>query len=285
MMILVTGATGQLGALVIEKLLKKIPADKIVAVGRNIEKLNGLKSRGVQVRTMDYDNLESVDAAFLGVEKVVLISSSEIGKRFSQHQNVIEVARHKQVKHLVYTSLLKADRAYMSLKDEHVLTEKLIVASKIPYSVLRNSWYLENYESTIQSALAYGVVLGSAGEGRVSAASRSDYASAIIEVITSTNKHQNKIYELAGESSFSLSDLASRVSALSNKPVVYKNIPEEAYQKELLGFGLPEPVASMLANADVGISKGDLFWEGNDLSNLTNEKTLSLDEYISKFLN
>ena len=284
-MILVTGATGQLGALVIEKLLKKIPADKIVAVGRNIEKLNGLKSRGVQVRTMDYDNLESVDAAFLGVEKVVLISSSEIGKRFSQHQNVIEVARHKQVKHLVYTSLLKADRAYMSLKDEHVLTEKLIVASKIPYSVLRNSWYLENYESTIQSALAYGVVLGSAGEGRVSAASRSDYASAIIEVITSTNKHQNKIYELAGESSFSLSDLASRVSALSNKPVVYKNIPEEAYQKELLGFGLPEPVASMLANADVGISKGDLFWEGNDLSNLTNEKTLSLDEYISKFLN
>jgi NAD(P)H dehydrogenase (quinone) len=285
MMILVTGATGQLGALVIEKLLKKIPADKIVAVGRNIEKLNGFKSRGVQVRTLDYDNLESVDAAFLGVEKVVLISSSEIGKRFSQHQNVIEVARHKQVKHLVYTSLLKADRAYMSLKDEHVLTEKLIVASKIPCSVLRNSWYLENYESTIQSALAYGVVLGSAGEGRVSAASRSDYASAIVEVITSTSKHQNKIYELAGESSFSLSDLASRVSALSNKPVVYKNLPEEAYQKELLGFGLPEPVASMLANADVGISKGDLFWEGNDLSNLTNEKTLSLDEYISKFLN
>ncbi len=283
-MILVTGATGHLGTLVIEKLLKKVSAEKIIAVGRNTEKLNGFKERGVQVRSMDYDNLESVDAAFLGVEKVVLISSSELGKRFSQHQNVIEVARHKRIKHLVYTSLLKADRAYMGLKGEHVQTEELLLDSKIPYTVLRNSWYLENYESAIQSALAYGVVLGSAGDGRVSAASRADYANAIVEVITSPDKHKNKIYELAGESSFSLADLASRISALSNKPVVYKNLPEEAYQKELLGFGLPPAVASMLADADVGISKGDLFWEGNDLRNLTNQKTLSLDEYITKFL-
>ena len=272
-MIAVTGATGHLGRLAIESLLERgVPADQIVAIARSAEKARGLADRGVQVRLADYSRPEELAAALQGVDKLLLISASEVGQRLAQHRNILAAARQAGVKLIAYTSILHADTSRMQLAGEHRATEELIRASGIPFVLLRNGWYLENYTDNLAPALEHGALLGSAGEGRVSAAARADFAEAAAVVVTEDG-HANRVYELAGDEAFTLSELADIISRESGKPVEYRDLPEEEYAKILLSFGLPEPLARALADSDTGITRGELEDGSGDLRRLIGRPT------------
>lgn len=282
-MIVVTGATGHLGQLVIEELLKTIKSQEIIALARDPEKAKNLSEKGVNVRKADYNNLESLKNAFKGANKILLISSSEVGQRLSQHQKVIEAAKEIKPELFVYTSILKVEESPLALAQEHLATEKLIKESGLSYTILRNGWYLENYTDAIINGVKYGAILGSAKEGRVSAATRKDYAQAAAKVLTTTG-HMNKIYELAGSHSFNLTELANKISALSGKPVSYENMPENAYAEALIKVGLPEGLAKVLADSDVGMSRNGLFSDRKDLANLIGRETTTLESFIKQIL-
>jgi NAD(P)H dehydrogenase (quinone) len=259
-MIVVTGATGQLGRLVIASLLTKVPASQIVAAVRNVKKAQDLAALGVQVRQADYNQPASWDAALQGADKVLLISSSEIGQRAKQHQAVIDAAKRAGVKLLAYTSLLHADTSVLGLAGEHKDTEAYIRASGVPFVLLRNGWYTENYAMGIPAALSLGAVYGCAGDGRISSAARADYAEAAAVVLTAANQ-AGKTYELAGV-----------------------NLPEAEYKKALLGAGLPEFLAELLANSDTGVSKGALFDDGHQLSKLIGKPTTAMAAVVKATL-
>lgn len=279
-MIVITGATGQLGRQVITALLKKIPANKIVAAVRNIEKAQDLAVLGVKVRFADYNQPDSWDAALQGAEKVLLISSSEIGQRAPQHQAVIDAASRAKVKQLVYTSVLHAPSSTLALAAEHQVTEAAILASGLPYTMLRNGWYTENYAMAAAAATAQGAVYGCAGDGRISSASRKDYAEAAAVVLTGEN-HINQTYELAGDNAFTMTEFAATLERLHGKAIQYVNLPEEAYKTALVGVGLPEPFAALLADADTGIANGQLFEGGKQLSQLIDRPTETLEATFS----
>jgi NAD(P)H dehydrogenase (quinone) len=279
-MIVVTGATGQLGRLVIASLLKKIPAAGIVAAVRNVEKAQDLAALGVQVRQADYNRPESWDAALQGAGKVLLISSSEIGQRVAQHRNVIDAARRAGVKLLAYTSVLHADTSVLGLAGEHRETETSIRASGVPFVLLRNGWYTENYAMGIPTALSLSAVYGCAGDGRISSAARADYAEAAATVLTTDNQ-AGKLYELAGDSAYTLSEFAAEISRQAGRAIGYVNLPEAEYRKALLGAGLPEFLAELLANSDTGVSKGALFDDGRQLSKLIGRPTTPLAEVVA----
>ncbi|MDP1633160.1 MAG: SDR family oxidoreductase [Gallionellaceae bacterium] len=274
-MIAITGATGQLGHLVIAALLKKVPASNIVAAVRNVEKAKDLAALGVQVRHADYDQPETWDAALKDADKVLLISSSEIGKRAKQHQSVIDAARRTGVKLLAYTSVLHADTSVLGLAAEHRATEFAIRASGVPHVLLRHGWYTENYAMGIPTALKLGAVYGCAGDGRVSSATRADYAEADVAALTAENQ-AGKVYELAGDSAYTLTEFAAEISRQSGKDIGYVNLPEAKYKKALLGAGLPEPLAALLADSDTGVSKGGLFDDGHQLSKFIGRPTTPL---------
>lgn len=266
-MIAVTGATGHLGRLVIENLLERgVAAGEIVALARSPEKARDLAARGVQVRAADYTQPDTLTAALQGVEKLLLVSANELGQRAAQHRNVVDAARGAGVGLLAYTSILNADTSGMQLAAEHNASEEIIRASGIPFVLLRNGWYLENYTGNLASTLEHGALLGSADEGRVSAASRADYAAAAAEVLTGSG-HENQTYELGGDA-FTLPELAETISRESGRPVEYKNLPEEAFAGVLASFGLPEPFARMLADSDRGIARGELSTDRDDLRRL-----------------
>lgn len=274
-MIVITGATGQLGHLVIKALLKKVPASTIVAAVRNVEKARDIAALGVQVRQADYNQPASWDAALKGADRVLLISSSEVGQRAKQHQAVIDAAKRAGVKLLAYTSILHADTSPLGLAAEHRETEKMIRASGVPYILLRHSWYTENYTAGIPNALAHGAVYGCAGGGRISSATRADYAEADVAVLTADNQ-AGKIYELAGDTSYTLTELAAEISQQSGKNIGYVNLTEAEYKNVLIKAGLPEPVAVLLSDSDTGVSKGGLFDEGHQLSKLIGRPTTPL---------
>ncbi len=278
-MIVVTGATGQLGRLVIASLLKKVPAAQIVAAVRNVEKAADLKGLGVQVRQADYNQPASWDAALQGADKVLLISSSEIGQRAQQHQAVIDAAKRAGVKLLAYTSVLRADTSVLGLADEHKATEVAIRASGVPYVFLRHGWYTENYAMGIPTALNLGAVYGCAGDGRISSATRADYAAADAAVLT-TEGQAGKVYELAGDTSYTLTEFAAEIAKQSGKAIHYVNLPEADYKQALLGAGLPEPLAALLADSDTGVSKGALFDDGKQLSTLIGRATTPLSAVV-----
>lgn len=274
-MIVVTGATGQLGHLVIAALLKKVPATQIVAAVRNVEKAKDLAALGVQVRHADYDQPASWDVALKGADKVLLISSSEIGQRARQHKAVIDAAKRAGVKLLAYTSVLHADTSVLGLAGEHKETEAYIRASGVPAVLLRHGWYTENYTMGVPTALKLGAVYGCAGEGRISSATRADYAEADVAALTAENQ-AGKVYELAGDTAYTLTELAAEISRQSGKAIGYVNLPEAEYKKALLGAGLPEPLAALLADSDTGVSKGALFDDGKQLSKLIGRATTPL---------
>lgn len=283
-MIIVTGASGQLGQLVIAELLKKTAPQNIVAAIRDPSKAKNLAELGVNIRVADYSKPETLDITFADAKKILLISSSEIGKRESQHKAVIEAAKKvKGLELFAYTSILKSDVATMKLAGEHVATEKLIKEANLPSVILRNGWYSENYLDTVKGAILNGAIYGSALDGKISSASRADYALAAAVVLTS-EKQTGKIYELAGDNSFTLTELAKIVSEISGKNIIYKNLSESEYQKLLVQVGLPEAYASLFANSDIGISKGDLFSEKRDLSNLIKRETTTIESTIRENL-
>lgn len=278
-MIAVTGVSGLLGRLVVEALLQNVEAKNLLAIVRTPSKVNDLAERGVQVRGADYSDRAAMLQALAGVEKLLLISSSEVGQRAAQHRNVIEAAQAAGVKLIAYTSLLHADTSPLSLAGEHIETEKMLKASGIPYVLLRNGWYTENYIASVPPALQHGVFIGSAAEGKIASAARADYAAAAAKVLTLDNQG-GKVYELAGDRGWTLSELAAEVSKQSGKNVVYQNLSEADFKAALLGVGLPEGLAAMLANSDIGASKGGLFDDGKQLSKLIGRPTTPLEESI-----
>nr|MBL8411179.1 SDR family oxidoreductase [Dechloromonas sp.] len=278
-MIVVTGASGQLGRLVIEALLNKLPAGDIVAAVRNPEKVADLAARGVQVRLADYDQPASLAGAFKGADKLLLISANEVGRRVPQHRAVIDAAKAAGVGLLAYTSILHADTSPLPLAAEHLETESLIRASGLPEVILRNGWYTENYTAGIPTALQYGVVLGSAGQGRIASAARADYAEATAAVLTRDDQ-AGSIYELAGDESYTLGEFADEIARQSGKAVAYQDLPESEFKAALLGAGLPEFVAALLAESDVGAAKGGLLDDGRQLSALIGRPTTPLAEMV-----
>ncbi|MCM2504725.1 SDR family oxidoreductase [Aureimonas altamirensis] len=280
MTIAVTGATGHLGRIVIAKLKAKVPAADIVALVRSPEKAADL---GVAARAADYARPETLEAALVGVDTLLLISSSEVGQRAVQHSNVIEAARSVGVKRIVYTSLLHADTSPLSLAEEHRQTEAALKASGIGYTILRNGWYSENYTGSIAGALAGGALIGSAGDGKISSAPRLDYAEAAVAVLTSEG-HEGKTYELAGDTAWTLTDLAAEISRQTGKDIPYKNLPEAEYATVLAGFGLPQALAASIAGWDVGASQDALFDDVKQLSKLIGRPTTPLSASVSDAL-
>lgn len=279
-MILVTGATGKLGRHVIEGLLKKVPAGQVIAGVREPRKAAELAARGVQVREVDYNRPETLSSAFQGVTRVLLISSNEMGQRLAQHGAVVKAARAAGVRLLAYTSILHAEGSGLLLAREHLATEKLIRDSGVPFVFLRNGWYFENYTENLAPALQHGAILGSSGEGRVAAASREDYAAAAVEVLTGSG-HENRAYELAGDTAFSLPELASEVSRQVGRPIVYKDLPAAQYQGVLEQVGLPGAMANMLADSSEGVGRGELNDASGDLRRLIGRPTHQLADAVS----
>lgn len=284
-MIAVTGATGQLGRMVVERLLDKVPAPQVLALARDPNKASGLAARGVQVREADYDRPQTLERALAGVDQLLLVSSSELGKRARQHAAVIDAARRAGVRLIAYTSVLHADASPLGLAEEHRQTEAALAASGVPYVLLRNGWYAENYMLGIPAALQYGVVMGSAGEGRISSASRADYADAAAAVLTSGDAQAGRVYELAGGSQFTLAQFAAELARQSGKPVAYQDLPEAEYKAVLLGAGLPEPVAQLLADSDAAAAKGALLGTEPDLERLIGRPAATLQQAVAAALN
>lgn len=280
MTIAVTGATGQLGRLVIEKLKTKGVETGIVALARSPEKAADL---GVAVRPFDYDQPDDLPAALEGVEVLLLISSSEVGRRFAQHSKVIDAAKKAGVGRLVYTSILRADTSELSLAEEHKQTEAYLKASGLTHTILRNGWYFENYAGSVAAALEHGAVAGSAGEGRIAAATRADYAEAAVAALT-TAEHENKTYELAGSNPFTLADLAREISEQTGKQVPFNNLPVADYAKLLEGAGLPKPVAEMFAAMEEPIARGALAGDDVDFKALVGRSTASLKDAVATML-
>ena len=274
-MIVVTGATGQLGHLVIAALLKKVPAATIVAAVRNVEKAKDIAALGVKVRYADYNLPSTWDDALKGAGRVLLISSSELGQRAIQHRTVIDGAKRARVNLLAYTSILHADTSPLGLAAEHRETEAILRESGVPFVLLRHSWYTENYTTGVRAALARGAVFGCAGDGRISSATRADYAEADVAALMA-EKQAGRIYELAGDTSYTLAELAAEISRQAGKDIRYMNLSEVEYKHVLIKAGLPAPVAALLADSDTGVSKGGLFDDGHQLSKLIGRPTTPL---------
>ena len=283
-MIAVTGATGQLGRLVIDALLEKVPAASVAALVRDPAKAADLAARGVTLRQADYAQPETLFPALEGVDTLLLISSSEVGQRAPQHQAVIDAAAAAGVGLIAYTSILHADSSPLALAEEHRATEAALAASGLDHVLLRNGWYSENYAGSVPTAAEHGAVIGAAGEGRISAAARADYAAAAAAVLADPAAHAGKTYELAGDTAFTLADLAAEIARQSGKPVTYQDMPQAAYAEALKGFGLPGPFAEILADSDVGASRGGLFDDSHALSALIGRPTTPMSEMVKSAL-
>ena len=277
-LIAVGAASGQLGHLVVEALKRRVPVESIIALARTPTKVSGL---GVSVKPGDYSDVEEMHKALTGVDSFLLISSNDILQRVPQHANAIEAAKRAGVKHLVYTSLLHADSSPLLLAEDHRKTEALIKSSGIHYTILRNGWYTENQTAGLGAAIAHGAVIGSAGNGKFSAAARADFAEAAAVVLSSSG-HDNCTYELAGDDSYTLAELAAEVSSRTGKTIVYKDLPEADYAAALASFGLPQSLAAALANCDVLAGKGALFNDKKQLSTLIRRPTTSMSTVVAQ---
>ena len=283
-LIAVTGASGQLGRLAIQFLLSRHPAARILAIARDPAKIADLAEAGVQVRQGDYDRPDTLDAALAGVERLLLVSSSEIGKRAPQHQAVIDAAIRAGVGLVAYTSLLHADTSPLGLAVEHVQTEQALQASGLPHALLRNGWYAENYTAGIAGALQHGVVLGSAGDGRLSLAARADYAEAAAIIMAGDATQAGKVYELAGDHAITLTDFAALVARKTGIPIAYQDLPQQDYRDALLSAGLPGFVADLLSDSDAGAAKGGLFDDSGTLGRLIGRATTPIEDVIASAL-
>jgi len=282
-MIVVTAATGQLGRLVIANLLKTTPAAQIIAAVRDPAKAADLAAQGVQVRRADYTDPASLDVAFAGASKVLLISSNELGNRVAQHRNAIDAAARAKVGLLAYTSVLHADRSTLGLAGEHRETEAAVRASGVPYTLLRNGWYVENHTGGLGGAVAHGALAGGAGEGRISAAARADYAEAAAVVLASSGPVE-QVYELAGDTGFTLAELAAEVSRQAGKTIPFHNLPQQDFLDMLVNVGLPAPLAELIADSDAQAAKGALYDDSRTLSKLIGHPTISLTDAVKAAL-
>src|SRR5574337_794956 len=280
MTVAITGITGHLGRLVLAKLKSAGSSRDVIGLARSPAKAAGL---GIQVREADYEQPATLARALQGIDTLLLISASELGKREHQHRNIINAASQTRVKRIVYTSLLHADTSTLNLAGEHLATERMLKGSGIPHTILRNGWYTENYTGSIAGALAGGAFLGSAGAGRISSAARADYADAAVKVLTGQD-HDGRSYELAGDSAWTLADLAAEVSRQTGKAIAYKNLPEAEYAAALQGFGVPIDFAQAIAGWDVSASQGALFDDSHELSKLIGRVTTPMSSTVAEAL-
>lgn len=283
MSIVVTAATGALGRLVVEELLERVPADRVAVVVRNGEKAADLAARGIEVRVADYDDPAALAGAFRPGDRVLLISGNEIGRRVAQHTAVIDAAKAAGVAQLAYTGILGGPEADFELAAEHTATEQAVLASGLPYTFLRNGWYHENYTRQLPTALGHGAVVASSGEGRIASAARADYAAAAAVVLTGEG-HLNAIYELSGDTAWSLAEYAAEVSAQSGKEIAYTEVPADEHLKILTGAGVPEGFAAIIVDVDAAIARGRLAGTGGDLARLIGRPTTPVAEAIGAAL-
>ncbi|MBZ9711933.1 SDR family oxidoreductase [Deinococcus multiflagellatus] len=283
-MIAVTGATGHLGRLTLDTLLRRgAPAQTLVALVRSPEKAADLAAQGVQVRRADYTQQETWPPALDGVSRLLLVSSNDLNDRPGQHRRVIEAAREAGVALLAYTSLLNAGTAQMGLAADHRATEDILRASGVPFTLLRNGWYTENYTGSLAQTLAQGVLLGAAGDGQVTPATRADYAEAAAAVLTGEG-HGGATYELGGDEALTLSQIAAEFSRQGGRPVAYQNLPVTEFAQTLNSFGLPAPLAEMLADSDAGLARGELQTDSGDLRRLIGRPTTPLAAAVADAL-
>jgi NAD(P)H dehydrogenase (quinone) len=281
-MILVTGATGKLGRLVVNELMKRIPAAQVIAGARDQDKAKGLGARGLEVRKVDYDDVASLDAALRGVRQVLLVSGTE-PNRVEQHRAMIDAARRAGVEQLAYTSGPKADTSKMLLLRDHAATEKILKESGVPFTVLRNCWYVENYTESVAPALERGVMAGDAGTGKVSVAPRADYAEAAAAVLTS-NGHEGKVYELGGDEAYTLAEIAAEIARVTGRKLVYQDMPEAEYAALLHKAGMPEGFARLVADVGSAIQRGELLVTSGDLRRLLGRPTTPLAAAVERAL-
>ncbi|MEU6990026.1 NAD(P)H-binding protein [Streptomyces sp. NPDC046465] len=294
MSIVVTGATGNLGRLVIEGLLDaRVPAGKIAAVVRDKERAADLAERGIELRIADYSVPETLRGAFAAGDRVLMISGSEVGRRVPQHRAVVDAAREAGVALLAYTGILGGPDADFELAAEHKVTEQLILDSGLPYTFLRNGWYHENYTEHLAPVLEHGAVVASAGEGRVASASRADYAAAAVAVLTGEGHegeghegkgHEGKVYELSGDVAWGFAEYAAVVAELSGKDISYANVSAEQHLAVLTGAGVPEPMAALLVDVDAGVGRGRLAGTSGDLARLIGRPTTGIADAVSAVL-
>lgn len=279
----ITGANGQLGQLVIDRLLEHVPADQIIATVRKPDDGDALRKQGVEVRQADYDQPETLDTALAGVDRLLLISSSAVGKRVPQHKAVIDAARKAGVQLIAYTSVLHADGSPLGMAAEHRDTETALAASGVPFVLLRNGWYSENHLAGLPAILEHNAVLGAAKDGRIASAARSDYADAAVAVLIADDQ-AGKVYELAGDNAWSLSELASEIGRQAGRTIVYQDMPEDAYRDVLKQSGLPDALADLFADSDVGASNGALFDDSHTMNKLIGRPTTPIAETVKDAL-
>lgn len=282
-MIIVTGASGQLGRLVVEALLQRgVAPASIVAAVRQPAKVQDLAQRGVQLRQADYERPDTLDAALAGAERVLLISSSELGRRQSQHQAVIEAAVRQRVGQLVYTSLLHADRSPLTdVAADHVATEAMLHRSGLRHAILRNGWYHENYLHPLQAGFERGMFIGASAQGRIASAARADYADAAASVLMAPIGDDVTL-ELAGDEAYTLRELGHLAAAAAGRPLAYQDLPPEAFELAMLSAGLPAPFAAVLTSAEVGAAQDGLFDDSHTLSRLIGRRTTTISEFLDR---
>lgn len=280
----ITGASGQLGRLVIQQLIARgVPAGQIVALVRTPAKAADLAALGVQLRPADYSQPATLGPALAGVQRLLLVSSSEIGQRLPQHQAVIDAARAAGVGFVAYTSLLRADTTPLALGSEHTATEAALRASGLPHAVLRHGWYTENYLASVPPALQHGAFIGAAGEGRIASATRLDYAEADAAVLLDPPA-SGTVLELAGDEAYTLAGFAAELGRQSGREIPYVNLPTAEFEAALAGAGLPGPLAALLADSDAGAAQGGLFDDGRALSRLIGRPTTPLAQAMAAAL-
>jgi len=283
-MIAVTGASGQLGQLVITHLLKKAEAKNIVALVRDSDKAKHFEALNIEVREADYNKADTLISSLKGIDTLLLISSSDVGNRTVQHKNVIDAAKQVGVQLLAYTSILNADNSPLSLAKEHIDTERYLKEKNIPHVLLRNGWYTENYLAGIPAAIANGGYIGCAKDGRISSSAREDYAEAAAVVLTSETNQAGKVYELSGDESYTLEELCDIITEETGKTIPYIDMKEREFADTLEKAGFPRPLAEMLADSDTGASKGGLLDESHVLSDLIGHQTKPLRQMVKASL-
>lgn len=278
-MIAVAGASGKMGRLVVGHLVDRVPGDRLVAIARTPEKVQDLSSRGISVRHGDYTKPETLTTALSGVTRLMLISTSGFARRVEQHRAVIEAAARAGVGLIVYTSQLRADTSTVPVAAEHRFTEQLIREAGMPFVVLRNGWYIENYTENLELPFALGRFIGCAGMGRIAAASRPDLAEAAATVLASDG-HERETYELSADEAFTMADLALAVSEWAGRPLSYEDLPAAEYRRAMIDAGVPPAFADFYAASDAAIARGDLDGEGRDLQRLIGRRPETLREVL-----
>jgi NAD(P)H dehydrogenase (quinone) len=279
----VSAASGQLGRLIVAGLAQRVGPEAVVALVRDPQRAAGLFPAGVEIRKGDYEQQETLEAALSGVHKLVLVSSNMLGHRTAQHRNVVEAAVRTGVGRILYTSVLNAGTSRLGVAEEHRQTEALLKASGLAWSLLRNGWYTENYTASIPAALQHGVLIGSAGAGRIASAPRQDYADAAIAVVL-RDEAPKTVHELAGDQAYTLAEFAAELSRQTGRTIPYVDLPQAEYRGALLGAGLPDGLADLLADSDASAAQGALFDESGALGRLIGRATGGLEGSIAAAL-